>query len=640
MPGGYCTTDCAAVSCPGGSTCFDIRDGSRSVCFLDCSRDDQCRTDEGYYCDEYDTCYIDSACFGLCDDKSCGDDGCGGSCGECATGFVCGEAGVCEEAAETCARLRSLRSFASEPSAIAFLFVAEDCRTGVPLDGLDGADFVVEENGVALSSEAYRDVLDGRGYRVVTELLLDFSNSTVGIRQQLVDGAKRFARELLVDRDLGERVKIGLTLFDGSAELYRLQLPTSDVDALEAALDALLTYEPIDGGATNLYGAVLQGLADLQERTRALAKKNLDGVVATGHLVIFTDGKDTADRVPAATARQAINDARDVNLAGPSGVIQTWAIALAGQDYDPLALQDMLGDQRAMFVAQSSAALEGAFDALGQRIGAEVESTYLFVYCSAKREGQHEVSLTMSPIAVDSSESLAFAFDASSFAGGCSAAFFSNACDDKECGGFACGACDDEVAACHPVTLACDDYCVERDVCAAEEIINDSGYEQSCVPSGSSCNARPYVQLSAGDDHTCGLTEQGKVYCWGLNNYLQVGSGAANPQLTPFEMAGISDARQIVTGTRYTCVLLGDGTVWCWGGNSGTPVQVSNLTNVSMLDAHPVTPAPCALEWCPAGAPDRTVARLRWQSSPVGYFSERRQRHLQRRRRGGRGRLP
>lgn len=40
--------------------------------------------------------YVPDICTAECEEKVCGDDGCGGSCGECEAGYVCGEEGACQ----------------------------------------------------------------------------------------------------------------------------------------------------------------------------------------------------------------------------------------------------------------------------------------------------------------------------------------------------------------------------------------------------------------------------------------------------------------------------------------------------------------------------------------------------------------
>src|SRR5690606_25739908 len=141
-------------------------------------------------------------------------------------------------------------------------------------------------------------------------------------------------------------VKIGVITFDGRAEIERLQLPISKPNALRDVLDGLSMYEPDDCASANLNGALRQGVQELQERLRTIAERKAGGVVASGHVVLFTDGADTAAREEPGPATETVEDARTVEEAGPSGVVQSWAVALAGDDYDPAALEDLLGDSR------------------------------------------------------------------------------------------------------------------------------------------------------------------------------------------------------------------------------------------------------------------------------------------------------
>ena len=43
----------------------------------------------------------------------------------------------------------------------------------------------------------------------------------------------------------------------------------------------------------------------------------------------------------------------------------------------------------------------------------------------------------------------------------------------------------------------------------------------------------PFVQLDAGDAHTCGTTDDGAVYCWGRNDDGELGDGTTHPPLRP-----------------------------------------------------------------------------------------------------------
>lgn len=128
--------------------------------------------------------------------------------------------------------------------------------------------------------------------------------------------------------------------------------------------------------------------------------------------------------------------------------------------------------------------------------------------------------------------------------------------------------------------------------------------DQRCVPTEPE-PAACAVAMAAGADHTCAIRTDGTAWCWGRNDFRQLGDGPAkledhtSPVQVAAPMSGPALPRftAITGGTDHSCALGADGTVWCWGHNvagqlgnntmndSGAPVLVSDVTSAIAIAA-------------------------------------------------------
>jgi len=79
-----------------------------------------------------------------------------------------------------------------------------------------------------------------------------------------------------------------------------------------------------------------------------------------------------------------------------------------------------------------------------------------------------------------------------------------------------------------------------------------------------------FAAVSAGGDHTCGVTPSGTAYCWGWNQDGQLGDGTRVDRRTPVPVAapaGVGFAA-VSLGGRHTCGVTLGGTAYCWGHNA------------------------------------------------------------------------
>jgi len=119
-----------------------------------------------------------------------------------------------------------------------------------------------------------------------------------------------------------------------------------------------------------------------------------------------------------------------------------------------------------------------------------------------------------------------------------------------------------------------------------------------------------WASVSAGGTHTCATRRDGALNCWGANNYGQIGNGTTGGNIgTPYHVQpGTTWTSVSVAGgngnagdlsfsePQHTCGIRSGGTLYCWGaddygqigngttgGNVGTPYRVQPGTTWEMI---------------------------------------------------------
>ncbi len=74
---------------------------------------------------------------------------------------------------------------------------------------------------------------------------------------------------------------------------------------------------------------------------------------------------------------------------------------------------------------------------------------------------------------------------------------------------------------------------------------------------------------SSGASHSCAISLASVIYCWGLNNGAQLGSGPGPALPTPTLVSGSNvDYRNVSGGASHTCALTNASRLFCWGSNA------------------------------------------------------------------------
>jgi hypothetical protein len=77
-----------------------------------------------------------------------------------------------------------------------------------------------------------------------------------------------------------------------------------------------------------------------------------------------------------------------------------------------------------------------------------------------------------------------------------------------------------------------------------------------------------FTGITAGVGHTCATSTGGQGYCWGLNNLGQIGDNTLGTnRRSPVALDGGRTFINISAGNGHTCGVTNDNQVYCWGSN-------------------------------------------------------------------------
>jgi serine/threonine protein kinase/alpha-tubulin suppressor-like RCC1 family protein len=105
-----------------------------------------------------------------------------------------------------------------------------------------------------------------------------------------------------------------------------------------------------------------------------------------------------------------------------------------------------------------------------------------------------------------------------------------------------------------------------------------------------------FTAVAPGLSHSCAIARGGSLWCWGENDHGQLGDRTQTAHASPVRAAAGHAFRAIAAGAAHTCGLELDGVAWCWGsdahgqlGDGGTfdrssPVAVTGPNRFMSLD--------------------------------------------------------
>jgi len=128
------------------------------------------------------------------------------------------------------------------------------------------------------------------------------------------------------------------------------------------------------------------------------------------------------------------------------------------------------------------------------------------------------------------------------------------------------------------LTVAGEPYCWGSNV---DGVMGDSASERCGDVAPVPCSSRPvrvetmltFVEIAAGAGHVCARTARAEVFCWGSNAQGQIGSPGREEQGRVFpprhvSVPGETPVSGISVGASHSCALTTNGALFCWGSDA------------------------------------------------------------------------
>jgi len=78
----------------------------------------------------------------------------------------------------------------------------------------------------------------------------------------------------------------------------------------------------------------------------------------------------------------------------------------------------------------------------------------------------------------------------------------------------------------------------------------------------------PLVEIAHGYNHRCARDADSRLWCWGNNDFGQLGDGTNTTRLVPTVVPDLSGVSKVSAGAYHTCAKTEAGEHYCWGSNA------------------------------------------------------------------------